>query len=332
MLQGHGDDIYRYKGIRINFSSNIYSHADLSKLEDHLREVVGMIRNYPEPEPFSLEAVIARKHDIPADCVLVTSGATEAIYLIAQTFSLQKESYTASILHPTFSEYEDACRMYGIPPLSAYDAAAHSILWLCNPNNPTGTVFSPAEIRQYAQQFDYVIVDQSYEDYTLAPMLSPQDAANSQNILQLHSLTKTYAIPGLRIGYIIAPPSIIRLLRQYVRPWSVNALAIEAGKWLMENDVHVLPDLNSYLTETERLRQRLNRIPCIKASETQTSFILAQVTPHTAAEFKDYLAKNHHILIRDASNFRGLTSHHFRISTQSPQENDQLVSAIKDFI
>lgn len=332
MLQGHGDDIYRYKDIRINFSSNIYSHADLSKLVAHLREVVGMIRNYPEPEPFSLEAVIASKHDIPADCVLVTSGATEAIYLIAQTFSLQKESYTASILHPTFSEYEDACRMYGIPPLSAYDATAHSILWLCNPNNPTGTVFSPAEIRQYAQQFDYVIVDQSYEDYTQAPMLSPQDAATSRNILQLHSLTKTYAIPGLRIGYIIAPPSIIRLLRQYVRPWSVNALAIEAGKWLIENNVHVLPDLNAYLTETERLRQRLNQIPGIKADETQTSFFLAQVTPHTAAELKDYLATVHHILIRDASNFRGLTPHHFRISTQSPQENNQLVNAIEDFM
>ena len=332
MLQGHGDDIYRYKDIRINFSSNIYSHADLSELETHLREMVGMIRNYPEPEPFSLEAVIAHKHDIPADCVLVTSGATEAIYLIAQTFSLQKESYTASILHPTFSEYEDACRMFGIPPLSAYDAAAHSILWLCNPNNPTGTVFSPAEIRQYAQQFDYVIVDQSYEDYTQAPMLSPQDAANSHNILQLHSLTKTYAIPGLRIGYIIAPPSIIRLLRQYVRPWSVNALAIEAGKWLMENNEHVLPDLNAYLTETERLRQRLNQIPGIKTAETQTSFFLAQVTPYTATELKDYLATVHHILIRDASNFRGLTPHHFRISTQSPQENNQLVSAIEEFM
>ena len=332
MLQGHGDDIYRYEDIRINFSSNIYSHADLSKLETHLREVVGMIRNYPEPEAFSLEAVIARKYDIPTECVLVTSGATEAIYLIAQSFSLQKESYTASILHPTFSEYEDACRMYGIPPLSAYDATAHSILWLCNPNNPTGTVFSPAEIRQYAQQFDYVIVDQSYEDYTQAPMLSPQDAATSRNILQLHSLTKTYAIPGLRIGYIIAPPSIIRLLRQYVRPWSVNALAIEAGKWLMENNMHVLPDLNAYLTETERLRQRLNQKPGIKAIETQTSFFLAQVTTHTATELKDYLATVHHILIRDASNFRGLTPHHFRISTQSPQENNQLVSAIEEFM
>ena len=331
MTEGHGDDIYKYQDIRINFSSNVYSHADLSGLQNHLREIIDLIRNYPEPEPFTLEAIIARKKGIPADCVLVTSGATEAIYLIAQSFSLQKESYTASILHPTFSEYEDASRMYGIPPLSAYDAKAHSILWLCNPNNPTGTVFSPDKIRQYARQFDYVVVDQSYEDYTQAPMLTPQDAASSRNILQLHSLTKTYAIPGLRIGYIIAPPQLIRQLRQYVHPWAVNVLAIEAGKWLIENNVHVLPDLDAYLTETERLRQRLNQIPGIKADETQTSFILAQITTHTAAELKDYLARYHHILIRDASNFRGLTPHHFRISTQSPQENDLLVSAIEDF-
>jgi threonine-phosphate decarboxylase len=163
-------------------------------------------------------------------------------------------------------------------------------------------------------------------------MLTPQDAASSRNILQLHSLTKTYAIPGLRIGFIIAPSHLIGMLRQYVGPWTVNALAIEAGKWLMENDVRVLPDLNIYLTETERLRQRLNQIPGIIAAKTQTSFILAQVTHHTAAELKDYLARSHHILIRDASNFRGLTPHHFRISTQTSQENDLLVNAIEEFM
>ena len=332
MTEGHGDDIYKYQDIRINFSSNVYSHADLSKLQDHLREVIYLIRNYPEPEPFTFEAVIARKKGVPADCVLVTSGATEAIYLIARTFALQQESFSASILHPTFSEYEDACRMYGIPTLPDNDANAHSILWLCNPNNPTGTVVTPETIRQYAQQFDYVVVDQSYEDYTQAPMLTPQEAVSSDNILQLHSLTKTYAIPGLRIGYIVAPSHLISLLRQYVGPWTVNALAIEAGKWLMENDVRVLPDINTYLKETERLRQCLNQIPGIKAAETQTNFFLAQVTPCTAAELKDYLARNHHILIRDASNFRGLTPHHFRISTQSPQENDMLVNAIEEFM
>lgn len=335
MTEGHGDDIYKYKDIRINFSSNIYAHADLSGLEDHLRRTISLIRNYPEPEPHSLEAVIARKHAVGQDNVLVTSGATEAIYLIARTFSLQEKKHIAAIPQPTFSEYEDACRMYGIPTHS-FIATPHcpctgTLLWLCTPNNPTGSVLPKKEIQAYADSFDYIIVDQSYEDYTLAPTLTHQEAAASRNILQLHSLTKTYAIPGLRIGYVIAPAPIIGRLRHYVRPWSVNSLAIEAAKWLMENNVRVLPDLEDHLAETHRLSARLNQIPGIAVTESHTSFFLAHVFPHSAAELKDYLANEHHILIRDASNFRGLTPHHFRISTQLPQENDLLVSAIEKF-
>lgn len=333
MLQGHGDDIYKYRDIRINFSSNIYAHADLSELEDHLYHTIGLIRNYPEPEPYSLETIIARKYRIEQDNVLVTSGVTEAIYLIAQTFGLQEKNCVASILHPTFSEYEDACRMYRIPisTTSPYGEDRGGLLWLCNPNNPTGRIYSKAEIQEFTERFDFVIVDQSYEDYTLAPMLTHQEAAASHNILQLHSLTKTYAIPGLRIGYVIAPSDIISRLRQYVRPWSINSLAIEAGKWFIGNDIRVLPSLDTYLSETEQLRKRLNEIPGIETEDTHTSFFLAKVHPQTAATLKDYLATNHAILIRDASNFRGLTPHHFRISTQSPNNNDLLVNAILEF-
>lgn len=329
MILGHGDDSYRYEDIRINFSSNIYAHADLSALKQYLSTQMDVIGRYPEPDACSLEAAIASRWGIGKDCVLVTSGATEAIYLIAQAFGLEKKTYTASFIHPTFCEYEDACRMYGI---ETTDMSHGAILWLCNPNNPNGCVFSIAEIWKLADKFDYVITDQSYEEYTLAPMLTHQDAATSRNILQLHSLTKTYAVPGLRIGYITAPPHIIAWLRHYVRPWAVNALAIEAGKWLIENNVRALPALDVYLAETERLRQRLNEIPGIKAAETHTNFFVAQVSSMTAAELKCRLAERYHILIRDASNFKGLTTHHFRVSTQSPQENDQLISAISDIM
>lgn len=343
MTEGHGDDIYRYPETRLNFSSNIYAGADMTALKEHLCRHIDLVDNYPEPTPRSLEAAIARKHGVGSDNVLVTAGATEAIYLIAQTFSMQGRSFTASILHPTFSEYEDACRMYGIPlvtPLGQRTLATcgtqerpspiarHHILWLCNPNNPTGSVCPKAEIQELADRFEFVVVDQSYEDYTLEPMLTHQEAAASHNILQLHSLTKTYAIPGLRIGYVVAPSHVIALLRQHVRPWSVNSLAIEAGRWLVENNVSALPDLAAYLAETRRLRQRLNEIPGIEAADTHTNFILAQIHPQTAASLKDYLATSHAILIRDASNFRGLTPHHFRISTQSPPANNLLVDAI----
>lgn len=204
-----------------------------------------------------------------------------------------------------------------------------TLLWLCNPNNPTGFIYTPSEISDLARRYAYVVVDQSYEDLTLAPMMTPCEAAASQNIIQIHSLTKTYAIPGLRIGYVVASPMVVGMLRRYVRPWSVNALAIEAGRWLLNHDLKAVPDLPAYLEETQRLRQQLNLIPGIEAAPTHTNFILARVATITAACLKDALARHHHILIRDASNFSGLTPHHFRVSAQTPEENNFLVRAIR---
>lgn len=324
MIKGHGDDIYSYSGIRMNFSSNIYAHAFLQQLEEHLCHHMDVIRSYPEPSPRSLEVLIAEKHEVSPDEVLVTSGATDAIYLIAQAFH---EKSTFKVFSPTFSEYEDACRLFGYE--EADDAA---LCWLCNPNNPTGEAFPVSYIKNLATQHELLVIDQSYEDYTLAPMLSPQEAVRMGNVLQLHSMTKQYAIPGLRIGYVVGASSLIRILRNHFRPWAVNALAIEAGKYLLHLNPPLIPSLATYLQETQRLRQALSLLAGINCADTQTSFFLCTIHPHTAAELKDYLAQHHGILIRDASNFRGLTPHHFRIATQSPEENDALVDAIRAFI
>jgi threonine-phosphate decarboxylase len=121
MIKGHGDDIYSYSGIRMNFSSNIYAHADLQQLEEHLCSHMDVIRSYPEASPRSLEALIAEKHGVSPDEVLVTSGATDAIYLIAQAFRFVHAvapphplpSLTFKVCPPTLSEYEDACRVFG---------------------------------------------------------------------------------------------------------------------------------------------------------------------------------------------------------------------------
>lgn len=383
MLQGHGDDIFQYPDIRMNFSSNIFAHADMSELKAHLCHNIHLIDNYPEPSPHSLEQLIASKAGVSPDSVLVTNGATEAIYLIAQALasiqslqasvpssqasvsSVQVESapHIAPCTHfctgpqPTFSEYADASLLQGLkeekwspvtPPIEPIMPTMPipskkpippkkpilpknppTLLWLCNPNNPTGSIYTPSEISDLARRYAFVVVDQSYEDLTLAPMMTPREAVASQNIIQIHSLTKTYAIPGLRIGYVVASPTVVGMLRRYVRPWSVNALAIEAGRWLLNHGLKAVPDLPAYLEETQRLRQQLNLIPGIETAPTHTIFILARVATITAACLKDALARHYHILIRDASNFSGLTPHHFRVSAQTPEENNFLVRAIR---
>ena len=117
MIDGHGDDSYKYsRPITANFSSNVYSKVNLSRLKAHLCECIGEIGNYPEPEPYTLEARIASRCQLPSGAVCVTNGATEAIYLIAQTF----RGTNTAILQPTFSEYADACRMHGHRVSSLY--------------------------------------------------------------------------------------------------------------------------------------------------------------------------------------------------------------------
>ena len=324
MIDGHGDDIYQYEGIRMNFSSNIYAHADLSELEEHLCRHMHAIRSYPEPSPRSLEKMIAHEYGIDADEVLVTSGATDAIYLIAQAFRDRK---TYHVYHPTFSEYEEACRLFGYE-----EHPDGALCWLCNPNNPTGRVVTEDSVIEASRYHEFLVVDQSYEDYTLCRLPQPADMLCPGNIIQIHSMTKQYAVPGLRLGYITAQASIIRFLRQQQRPWAVNVLAIEAGKWLVGNRKSLIPDLRSYMDETQRLRAQLNAIDGMKAFPTQTNFFLCTLESATAAQLKEYLARQHGILIRDASNLRGLTPHHFRIATQSPEENDALVVAIQQFL
>ena len=100
--------------------------------------------------------------------------------------------------------------------------------------------------------------------------------------------------------------------------------------FLLHNDeLRCTPDLN----EARRLRDMLQQIDGILTQETQTNFMLCQFeSEHTAAQLKDYLARQHHLLIRDASNFRGLTARHFRIAAQTPAENDALVAAIQEFV
>jgi threonine-phosphate decarboxylase len=149
-----------------------------------------------------------------------------------------------------------------------------------------------------------------------------------KNVIQIHSMTKTYGIPGLRLGFITTNVSFAGVIRQQMRPWSVNALAIEAGKFLMQRSKPCVPDLQ----EAQRLYKQLRTIESIKVERTQTNFMLCYIKGHTAAELKDYLIREHGMLIRDASNFRNLTPHHFRVASQTPEENEALVAAIRQFV
>jgi threonine-phosphate decarboxylase len=281
--------------------------------------------------------MIAEEEGLTPQQVMVTAGTTEAIYLIAQLY----RGYASVIPQPTFSEYASACKQFD-HTISNYNNDAMEYLppdrvyWLCNPNNPTGSVMQKSlinyVIRRHSQ---YVfVVDQAYEGYTEQEMLHIREMQDCYHLLLLHSLTKRHCIPGLRLGYITGSPIIIDRLRLLRQPWTVNALAIEAGKYLIGNHIDVMTQTQrkEYLEEARRLHRELSKIEGLMLMESDTNFMLAYLQNTTARELKQWLIENYGILIRDASNFRGLDASCFRVSAQTPEEDDVLVTAITEFM
>jgi len=335
MIYGHGDDTFRYGDkVKMNFSSNVYAGADYSGLKEHLMSRFDIIGHYPEPEAHRLEKLLAEQLGIPQNMVLVTNGANEAIYLIAQLY----KGWASVIPQPTYNEYDDACKTFG--HMISYNTSDElellpedRIYWLCNPNNPTGNVLIKSLVKYIIQTHPrYLhVIDQSYADYTLSPVLQPKEMLDFYNVMLIFSLSKKYCIPGLRLGYVTASPIIIERLRQIRQPWSVNALAIEAGMYLVEHNPQMIPDIKGYLAEAERLHTMLSETEGLMVMDTSTNFMLVHIDDGETQEMKNWLIDNYGILIRDASNFRGLDNHCFRVAAQSPEENDALVAAIKAY-
>lgn len=114
-------------------------------------------------------------------------------------------------------------------------------------------------------------------------------------------------------------------------PWSVNTLAIEGGKYLIDNDSEQI-NIEEYLSESKRLQCKLANIQGLEVVSSPTHYFLCRLKDKKASDLKQWLIEKYGILIRDASNFRGLNEHYFRIATQSPDENEQLIKALKGWI
>lgn len=334
MIEGHGDDSYRYKHpIVSNFSSNVYGRADLSGLKEYLSRHLDCISSYPEPEAESLRKALAEYHWIHEDEISVTNGATEAIYLIAQTFA----GSHSVVMSPTFSEYADACRIHRHKVRHAYTLDSFSeetqIVWICNPNNPTGELWNIERLNELIEKLPQIlfVVDQSYEDYTDKPLLAADEMVNRPNVILLHSLTKRYAVPGLRLGYLTAHKALVTRLRANRMPWSVNAPAIVAGRYLLELQVEET-DVQEHLEEARHLSDCLEKLGLVEVWPSDTHILLCRLRMGSAAALKDYLANEHGILIRDASNFEGLDAGYFRLAAQSRKENDNLIKAMKEWM
>ncbi len=333
MLEGHGDDLYRFnRPIKYNFSSNVHYQGTPRPLLHYLKGQIDSVSNYPSPDARELSSAAGAFLGLATAELLFTNGATEAFYLIAQCFKKQ----SAAIVVPAFSEYEDACQTHELditflPTTSflAYDFKER-IAFFGNPNNPDGLVYHPDKIKGLLEKFPRTIfvIDEAYIEFTNSTRSCISLIRHYENLMIIRSLTKTFVIPGLRLGYIASSAANIRRLMVLKMPWSVNTLAIRAGQYLFGHYTELLFDIEPLMQERSQLQQSLRSIDGLEVWATETSYFLVRLKKGKASVLKEYLGEEHRILIRDATNFRGLDGEHIRLSVQSEKANAALLTAL----
>ncbi|MDE6023808.1 MAG: aminotransferase class I/II-fold pyridoxal phosphate-dependent enzyme, partial [Muribaculaceae bacterium] len=175
------------------------------------------------------------------------------------------------------------------------------------------------------------VVDQAYSPYSVKDVLSVGDVVSRPNVVMLLSLTKQFVVPGLRIGYAVGNETVTSRIRSLRMPWSVNAMAIEASRYLLADGNGYDIDAESLHSEALRIAGEFRRIG-ISVEDTDCNFFLSSLPDRSASELKEWLIDKYGLLIRDASNFEGLSKRHFRIAAQSAEENDLLIKAIEEWI
>jgi threonine-phosphate decarboxylase len=348
----HGGNIHafaRARGIRpeevLDFSASINPLGWPRGVRDAYRQALSQAVHYPEPYAETLTATLAQYHGLDPRSFVIGNGSTQLIYLLARVFKPQR----VLVVAPTFSEHESALSLAGArvsrfilrPPtftltiekLRPKLAEGYDTLIVTNPNSPTGTLVPDAAMQEVVQLCRRLgirlLVDETFVDWVEDASLKSL-AQRLPHLIVLRSLTKFFAIPGLRVGYVIAHPKNIQRLRKQLEPWSVNTIAQTVATACLRDSQFVLRSRAFMERERQWFERQLRTIPGIETFPSSANFFLVKIKRRslTAADMAQQLAVSS-ILIRDCSNFVGLGKQFFRVAIRRRAENKRLLAALQ---
>jgi len=350
----HGGNIYRLSGILriperkvIDFSASINPLGVSKKIKAGLRKDLKYLTNYPDPNCHRLRQHLSRHLGIPDDNIICGNGSTELIYLVVRGLRPQRILIPA----PTFSEYERAVitsgdtgnrtirflplreeANFGIDPESFIESMQGCrMAFLCNPNNPAAQLLPGADIIKIASAARalkcFLVVDEAFIDFIPQESVVSEVSENPYLIV-LRSMTKFYALSGLRLGFGIFPAEIAERLKALKEPWTVNSLAQRAGIIALKDRVYKESTLEYIRKEKDFIEKGLTGVG-IHFYPSRINFYLLK---HPGAEAIVPALRNKGILVRDCSNFRGLEKGFFRIAVKSHRDNALLIKELKKLL
>ncbi len=354
----HGGEVFevaREHGIDprkiLDFSSNVNPLGPPSSALKSLKKALWMIPHYPDSSYHDFRKAAAEYADVSAiENVIEGNGSMELIYLFAELFVRGGDRTLIPI--PTFGEYERAVRSRGGKPVClecepsltvAVDRVASELdkgckaLFLSSPNNPSSKTIPKKDLLALIDlAFNrgvQVLLDETFIEFTDDHESGLSSRAEEfPNLFIIRSLTKIFALTGLRIGYGLASRKLAEQLRRAKMPWSVNVLAQEAGIAALHDRAFMESSRRVIEKERNFLYSGLKKIPRLTPFSPEANFILSRISQGlTAEELKAALLEKR-ILIRDCSSFKGLGKDYFRVSVKLRKQNTALLSALKEVL
>ncbi|MBI4307523.1 MAG: histidinol-phosphate aminotransferase family protein [Chloroflexi bacterium] len=296
---------------------------------------------YPDPDCAALREALARLHGVPASRILVGNGSTELIHLTPR--ALGRPGDYAVVLTPTFGEYEAACRFTGLEVVEVrasqerdfwwdMDEACHvfaeeapALVFLCNPNNPTGVYLDRRAVRRLLDEAPdaTLVLDEAYAPFVETPWPC-LDMVENGRVVVLRSMTKDGALAGLRLGYAVAREDVIERLRALQPSWSVNAAAQAAGLAALTDVEHLARARAEVRRAIAYLREALRDMG-LYVAPSLANFVLTEVGDAPAVRLA-LLRRN--LCVRDCTSF-GLPTF-IRIGARRLPDCQRLVTALRD--
>ncbi|MBZ5751075.1 threonine-phosphate decarboxylase CobD [Metabacillus rhizolycopersici] len=345
---GQPKRIFELNGIKnddryFDFSANINPLGPPPVLKEHLVEAYNQLERYPDPDYREATKLVAVHEGLVQEQVLLTNGGSEAIFLVAQQFIGKK----ALIIEPTFSEYERACQVYNLSVTHLSLQLEHNfsfplekvlhkiekvdVVFLCRPNNPTGTVIDLEDIKALLNKGvecqTTIVVDEAFIHFLPSQITDLAFLIDTySNLILLRSLTKIYAIPSLRLGYMIARPEMITRLKRNQIPWSVNGIVTALLPNLFTQELFIDGTKAWLQRQLKVLTSELSRLGFFY-SPTLVNFYLLRDQHADSEQLFRYLLKNK-IIPRHTHNFKGLDGHYLRFAVRSEDENSYLLKTL----
>ena len=357
MIIGHGGNIHEVAqklgcapADILDMSSNMNPLGPLPGLMDHLKTSLDSITALPQADAHRCIEGFATRYDVDPAGVLAANGTTQFIYTLPKALEMRR----VLIVAPTYADYGDACRMHsvdytffltqaerGFRPdmdqlIAAVAAEGVDTVYICNPNNPTGVLIPQQDLENLCRTYPHkrFIIDESYMPFVNSAANYSMIHSDPDNTVVLNSMSKIFRIPGLRIGFVIARPEITARLRHYLMPWSVNTLAQSAIAYLMTQTAEVDRFIESSRRfaagEIQFFHEQLGTAAGLELYPSHTSFLLAHLSKsHTAESLLDRVQESR-ILLRNCSNFKGLSPQFIRISIKSHEINRILIAKLRE--